>query len=310
MMKIEKYAPVIMFVFNRPTHVQKLIDSLKANEESKRTDVFIFSDAALKTEDEENVKIVRKMLSEISGFQNVTVVERSENYGLARNIIEGVSDIVSKYGKAIILEDDIEVSKYFLRYMNEALQLYEDAESVMAVSGYCEIPRNRKKKLPTTFFLPWFDCWGWATWDRAWKYFEKDPQKLVDTITDEQKKFIDINVTAHRWGQVENNLKGRINTWAIFFYVQIILHEGLVLYCNQDMCRNIGNDGSGTDGGLTNLYSVKQLTDHAVNLEKIKIERCKKAENELQLFYRLLPIRIFFEKVHRKLRKVILAVGK
>lgn len=61
---------------------------------------------------------------EKSVFKEITVVEPKEHQGLANSIIRGVSKVIKDYKKVIVLEDDLEVSYYFLEYMNQALQYY------------------------------------------------------------------------------------------------------------------------------------------------------------------------------------------
>lgn len=301
----EKFSPVVLFVYNRPIHTKKVIDALLNNAECVNTDLYIFSDSAKTLKDEEGVIEVRKLIHQVAGFKKVEIVERNENYGLARNIIEGVTNIIDEYGKVIVLEDDIIVSRFFLKYMNDALEMYESEKQVMAISGYCEVKDSKKKCLPHTFFLPWFDCWGWATWKDAWSHFEKDPKKLIETVSEKEKKRININGTGPRWNQVEANYSGDLNTWAIFFFVQIVLNDGLVLYSNRNVCHNIGNDGTGTDYGMTSLYLGEVLSDEPIDVQKCKLEFDKKGEKLVENFYRVLPYKLFVERVIRKIRKTI-----
>lgn len=64
------------------------------------------------------------------------LIERSINCGLANNIIDGVTSVINEYGKVIVLEDDLVVSPYFLKYMNDALNMYENEEEVVCIHGY------------------------------------------------------------------------------------------------------------------------------------------------------------------------------
>jgi len=116
-----KLAPVILFTYNRPNHIKRNIESLLKNKEAGQSDLFVFSDAPKKEEDKLKVEQVREYLSTITQFQSVTIVKREFNYGLGKNIIDGVTEIVATYGKVIVLEDDLVVSPYFLEYMNEGL---------------------------------------------------------------------------------------------------------------------------------------------------------------------------------------------
>ncbi len=118
----EYFTPVILFVFNRLEHTRRVIEALLENEEASYTELFIYSDGARNENDLDSIKAVRDYIHEVHGFKKVTIIERKCNIGLAQNIIEGVTEIINEYGKAIILEDDIVVSPVFLKYMNDALR--------------------------------------------------------------------------------------------------------------------------------------------------------------------------------------------
>jgi len=63
--------------------------------------------------------------------------------------------------------------------MNNALNMYEDDKQVMHISGYFFPIKN---KLPSTFFYNLASCWGWATWQRAWQYYNPDAKFLFAEI--------------------------------------------------------------------------------------------------------------------------------
>ena len=168
-----KLAPVVLFVYNRHGLLRATVEALRRNDLAKESELFIFSDAARIPSHENDVAKVRKYIKKINGFKKITIIERGRNWGLAKNIIDGVSSIVNKYGRVIVVEDDLVTSRYFLRFMNEALKRYDKVPKVMHISGYI-YPIN-KAALPSTFFLLGkTSCWGWATWKRAWKYFDND----------------------------------------------------------------------------------------------------------------------------------------
>ena len=100
-------APVILFTYNRPEHTKRTIEALAANELAAETDLYVFSDAAKKDADKGKVQEIRDYVKSVQGFRQVELTAREQNYGLAKNVIEGVTAIVNKYGKVIVLEDDL-----------------------------------------------------------------------------------------------------------------------------------------------------------------------------------------------------------
>ena len=99
-----------------------------------------------------------------------------ENLGLDPSVIAGVSDTLDKFGRAIVVEDDLELNSAFLTYMNHALDHYAYDERVFQISGYMfDVPELSATH--SALFLPFTVSWGWATWKRAWDQF--DPRLRV-----------------------------------------------------------------------------------------------------------------------------------
>jgi GT2 family glycosyltransferase len=239
-------APIVLFTYNRLWHTKQTVEALQNNLYAEESNLFIFSDGPKTEKDEPKVKEVREYLKTIKGFKNIEIIERDRNWGLANNIIDAVTNIVNEHGRIIVLEDDIVTSPYFLKYMNEALNRYEDKERVMHISGY--MYPIRTDGLPDTFFLRFTPCWGWATWKRAWRYFERNPKKQVKLLNRKQIMDFNFNNSVDFWDQLISNLEGKLYTWAIFWYLTVYLNNGLSLFPRDSLTRNIGADGSGTHG--------------------------------------------------------------
>ena len=172
-------APITLFVYNRPWHTQQTVEALQKNALASESDLFIFSEAPKKPEVVHAVQEVRSFIKTISGFKSIRIIERAENMGLANSIIDGVTRICNEHGRVIVLEDDLVTSPFFLRYMNDALNLYEHEESVISIHGYIYPVTG---KLSETFFLRGADCWGWATWKRGWELFDPDGKRLLESL--------------------------------------------------------------------------------------------------------------------------------
>ena len=88
--------------------------------------MIIFSDASKTDKDKSSVEEVRSYIKLIKGFKSCRVIERESNYGLAKNIIEGVTEVIDNFGRVIVLEDDLLTSDNFLCFINESLEYYKD----------------------------------------------------------------------------------------------------------------------------------------------------------------------------------------
>ena len=254
-------APIALFVYNRPGHTQQTIEALKKNELSGQSTLIIFSDGPKNESSKEEVEAVRNYLKTITGFAQIRVVEQSENLGLANSIISGVSKIVNEFGKIIVLEDDLITSPYFLKYMNDGLDLYKNNEDVVSIHGYIY---PIKERLPETFFIKGADCWGWATWDRAWKIFEPDGKKLLTALKKRKSmKEFDFGGTYPFTMMLENQIMGINNSWAIRWNASAFLANKLTLYPGLSLVRNIGMDLSGANCEETNIYD-SELTSRPI----------------------------------------------
>jgi hypothetical protein len=266
---IDNLAPIVLFTYNRLDHTKQTVEALKKNVYAEESKLFIYSDAPKNEAVKEKVDHVRAYLHTIKGFKSITIVEREENWGLARNIIDGVTKIVNEYGKIIVLEDDIITSKYFLKYMNDGLEVYKNKARVMEIVGYIYPIKNNG--LPETFFLRVGDCWGWATWARAWKNFERNPQKLIEGFSQKEIYEFDFENKANLWQQVIDNRDGKIYTWAIF-WAAIIFKKGLTMYPSRSLVYNVGLDSTGEHCGVTNDFSVDISNEEVKRFTKRIVE--------------------------------------
>lgn len=271
---LNSLAPIVLFVYNRPDHTKKTLQSLQKNALACESELFIYSDAAKNDAVQSQVDEVRRCISEISGFKKVTVIKQEKNLGLADSIISGVTEIVNKYGKIIVLEDDLVTSVHFLTFMNDALKIYENEHNVFGVTGYA-YPLNHEG-LPSTFFLKDEGCWSWATWSRSWKYFEKDTDNLLKCFDENMIKDFNFDNSTNFWSQVIKNKEGKINTWAIYWYASIYINNGLFLHPSKSFTKNIGHDGSGVHCGDSKSFNINLIDEYDIVFNK-KIEVSIKA---------------------------------
>lgn len=275
-------SPICLFVYKRPDLTIKTVTSLKENLYANESDLFVFSDAPKNDKDKYLVSEVRKYIKSIDGFKSVKIIERENNLGLAESIISGVTEVIDQYGKVIVLEDDLLTSKYFLKYMNEALDKYENENNVISIHGYVYPVKN---KPPETFFLKGTDCWGWATWKRAWDTFEKNGKKLLDEIIEKKLAYgFDHNGTTNNIKMLKRQIKGEVDSWAIRWHASAFLQNKLTLYPCKSLINNIGMGGESTHLKKTNIYET-DVYNKPIELKDIPIEENIYAEKEIEKFF-------------------------
>lgn len=254
-----EYAPIVLFVYCRPDHAKQTVEALLQNKEASETDIYIYSDAPKKESARQGVEETRKYIHSITGFKSISIIERAENWGLAKSLVDGITTIVNKYGKIIVIEDDIKVSPYCLQYFNEGLEIYKDDVKMASLHAYMY---PHKEQLPDTFLIKGADCWGWATWKRAWDCFSNDPRALRKEIIDRKLvKEFEFDYTASYMRMLQDRIDGRNSSWAICWYASAFLKDMYTLYPNVSMAKQIGMDGVGaTHSSVTNKYEVPIAT--------------------------------------------------
>lgn len=269
-------APIVLFVYNRPDHTKQTIEALQKNEFASNSLLFIYSDAMKTKNDCLKVNQVREYIKNIKGFKDIQICEREKNLGLANSIIDGVTKIVNEYGRLIVLEDDLVTSPNFLKFMNEALELYKENNKVFSITGYSFT--DSVKDLNDSYFLNLTNSWSWATWSSKWKHFHKDKKdlELIIDSTNKEKKLFNFDDSINFIDMAKSQLADEIDSWAIYWYLSVYKKNGLTLYPNKKLVKNIGFDGSGSH--CLAIEQKDMLTKFIPNLTK-NINENKKIRN-------------------------------
>ena len=149
----------------------------------------------------------------------------------------------------IVLEDDLEVSPWFLHYMNSALDLYANVSNVYSVNAYMfPIKTSRQQSV----LLPYTSSWGWGTWKDKWNIFNSpiDETRFSNPGKHLQRRF---NLAEYDYMRIWK--KNRAKSWAIQWYYQVFIRNGLGVFPSQSLIANKGFDGSGENCGKKFLRS-------------------------------------------------------
>jgi hypothetical protein len=240
-------APIALFIFNRPRHLARTLATLQANPLFGDSPVTVFADGPRGRADESETQAARLVARDVLGSR-AQYRMRDTNAGLANSIIEGVSDLVDRFGRVIVVEDDLEVAPGFLSYMNAALDRYADCGYVYQVSGYMfaapAIAAGRR-----AVFLPLISTWGWGTWKRAWRAFDSHASG-AGTLQNDRKLRRKFNLEGvyDYHSMLLRQRHGTGNSWGILWYWSVFRNNGLTCFPPWTLVRNTGMDGTGTHG--------------------------------------------------------------
>ena len=303
-------APIIVFAYDRPDHLGRTLHALANNDLASESILYVYCDGAREWGGEvapiqqegnyitkrygmmycaegdynayiESIQDTREIAHKQEGFKELHVIERKTNIGLAANIIDAVTHIVNQYGRVIAFEDDIVSTRGCLTYLNDALELYKDDEQVMHISAWMY---PNKGQFPTTFFYDSpYPAGGWATWKRAWQYFNPNTEDHVNYWQNNWKGF-DIMGENHLSRQLLGNLNGTLKTWYVKWYSSMRRKNGLCLYPGTAMSNNIGWDDSGETSLANTRYNIAN-PDEYIDVKRIPIKRNRKAYRYIRVWY-------------------------
>lgn len=248
-------APIIVFAYNRPNHLSQTLSALARNDLASQSVLYIYCDGAKPNATEEQLQRVlesRKVAHAVRGFKEVRVVESAYNKGLANSIIGGVTEVINEFERVIVLEDDLLTSPYFLKYMNSALDYYQDRPAVMSISA--NRPPMDKMEIPADYPYDVFVCLrsystGWATWKDRWN--------RVDWSMDFMDEFMKHPEQIEAFNRAGDDMtrllimqkEGKIDSWAMRFgFAHFKEHSVAILPC-VSYVDNIGFDGTGIHSG-------------------------------------------------------------
>ena len=272
---MENLSPIVLFVYNRIAHVTKTVDALKQNDFSDKSDLIIISDGAKSDKEEDQVQEVREFIKTIDGFKSTTIIEREKNYGLANNVISGVTEAFENYSKVIVLEDDVVCSKTFLYYINNLLLYYANNDQVFSVSGYTfpiKIPEDYKYDV---YFSQRASSWGWGTWKDRWARATWNMNDLQKLSKDKESLSSFLEGGSDLQRMIKDQLSGKINSWAIRWTLSHFVNNAYCVYPTRSRVKNIGMGRSATHTRTTKKYDVEIFEDDGEMklLEQIKFDK-------------------------------------
>lgn len=244
-------APIAVFVYKRMEHTANLLTSLAGCVHAKETEVFIFSDGPKKETDVADVSAVRNLIHDSKWedlFGKITVIEAPSNKGLANSIISGATQIINEYGKVLVLEDDLIVAPYYITYMNQALNAFENSDNIFAVAGW-SYPVKELENYKKDAWLHYRPCsWGWGTWKDRWDKVVWDPEEahFMDKLSDRNwlgrldKAGTDLAPMLRR------QLNGEIDSWAVRWTANQVELGMLAVFPTHPVVFDDGRDGTGT----------------------------------------------------------------
>lgn len=298
-----KTAPIVLFVYARPDHARRTLESLMANRLADCSELFIYADGPKPGSPPELLSRLEETRALIRSRQwcgKVHITELEENLGVDDITTTFVGRLLRDFDRLIVLEDDIVTSPGFLSYMNDALELYKDEESVMSVNGY-SFPLSKGSN--DHFLIKGgTSSWGWATWRRAWVHFNPDHSDLIRQVTvrGNLKKIMNLH-GAYNYFEMLNRCSSEDRPWDIRWYASVLLNNGLSVWPGDSLVQNIGHDNSGVHCVATNEYSHLSLID-SIKVDSKQLLPNAEKERKIALFFWKAKAKNFMKQIQRILK--------
>lgn len=302
-----EFAPIVLFVYNRPALTRNTLQHLQQNKEAAESTLYVYCDgpkAGASAEQRQLIQEVRDIVHSQPWCGKVVVYEAENNKGLATAVIDGVTEVIAKHGKIIVLEDDLTVSPRFLKYMNDALTKYEKDEKLLAVHGYLypfDMPANYPH---STFLVHDPGSLGWGTWSRAWDKFERDTDKVIAGIREKGlKRAFDFWGAYPFFRMLHQHKHGRVSSWAIRWRGAAYLHDMLTLYPVKSLVRHDGNVAAATHHYKEEDWLYTEIYQDDIPVTDIPVENNLAMEKVFARFLRYHAGMTISAKIKNRLKK-------
>lgn len=237
--------PIALFTYNRPQHIERALASLVRCPRFDECDLHIVSDGlrieAHRAGWEEARRVVRVWAKDLKA----SLVEHTENWGVARSIVTHITDLCHEYGRVIVVEDDFVINQDYVHYLLEGLDRYENEPAVYQISAYMfpvELPPGQD-----VFFMPYITAWGWATWDRAWRDFQWNAPGMAELLANEEEsRRFNLRGGVNYTKSIRTELQKPYQIYDVMWYYAVFRRNGLVVHPKRSLVWNSGMDGSGT----------------------------------------------------------------
>jgi hypothetical protein len=259
-------APILISVYDRKQHLENCIEALKKNPEAERTPLYIVSDGWKHAGHRAAVEEVRAYINAITGFREIHTRFRETNWGMRASAMDAFEWVFAEHDRLIRMEDDIVCSPYYLRYMNEGLEMFTDDKRIFCICAHTHPKFKPPRDYPhETYLWNTFTPWGFATWKGRWDTFtgstEAEPGQLSDrTIWRSYRKTRPLLDTRNMYleGKIHND--GRLN-------LHMFLNDLYAVYPTRNLTINEGMDGSGTNCARGWTYAQQSLSETPIQTD-------------------------------------------
>ena len=250
--------PVVLFIFNRPETTQQVFAEIR-RARPQRLLVVADGPRPNQAEDVEKCALARAVVSHVDWPCDMLTHYSDINLGCQQRLASGLDWVFSQVEAAIILEDDCLPHPAFFGFCDELLDHYYEDERIMHIGG-ANFQHGRRRNRYSYYFSRYMHVWGWASWRRAWHYYDvtmplwrelRNGEWLWDLLGDPI-------LVAHWKRNFDRIARQELDTWDYQWVFACWAQGGLSIIPRVNLVRNIGFDGSGTHTRIRNPWADLQ----------------------------------------------------
>jgi hypothetical protein len=211
-------------------------------------------------EEAEKCAAARAVIEQVDWPCEVLTNYAETNMGLRNRVSSGLDWAFEQVEEAIILEDDCLPHPTFFRFCEELLERYREDERVMHIAG-----NDFQWKHPVTktsyYYSRRCHCWGWATWRRAWDFYDHNMEKWPEVCDSSLLDYVlsDGGIARERKRVLQSTYERKIDSWDYIWTLSCWMQNGLSVLPNVNLITNIGfgPDGTHTISGSSPLVGPR-----------------------------------------------------
>ncbi|RAJ25581.1 nucleotide-diphospho-sugar transferase [Pedobacter cryoconitis] len=233
-------SPILFLIFNRPDTTAQVFNEIRKTRPSR---LYIAADGPRKDRADDQVLCLEtlQVAAQIDWECDVKTLYRSTNLGCKNAISSAIDWFFEQEEEGIILEDDCLPSNSFFYYCDTMLERYRTDTRIRHISG-CNLMLGDKRGNDSIFFVNQTHVWGWASWKRVWKDYDKDLiMYQLEEVHTQLSNIFSTPMLVTMWVNIFKDLKaGKIDTWDYQLAFLNFFNNGLSVMPNVNLISNIG----------------------------------------------------------------------
>lgn len=250
---------VLFLVFNRPDTTVQVFEAIRKANPPR---LYVAADGPRPEREGESEQVikVREIATAVDWVCEVKTLFRDKNLGCMNAVSGAITWFFENEEQGIILEDDCLPSQSFFWFCEELLERYKGNDRILIISGYNKQGEWHSDKMDY-FFSNFGGIWGWASWRRAWQYYDEGMFELEKICkTNFFEKLLGKKLGKKRKNQLLNAKKkiqlGEMNTWDYPWAYSRHLKGGGACVPSKSLISNIGFGENATHTFGSQMNSV------------------------------------------------------